>query len=185
MEKKSLFKKKFNLSEGWEISEWQFWRNICLENNFPSKMILKANKKYPWSQNCMSEKPDSYVCSNFLFHRTWWVSLPLRAVCHPCQDQAVGSRHIPRVCMAPHLPGRSCSFRAQSWLMAAGGSLGSWLKSAPLESKKGDCCIPVCPWDPSVRFALGSQPSSPFWKFWAAVLAQAGVLAAFICLAGK
>lgn len=109
MEKNSLLKHKFNLSEGWEISEWQFWRNICLESNFPSKMILKyptkQTRKIHEAKTAMSEKPD------------WFLSLlkfPLpqdlvgvsasRAVCHPCQDQAVGSRHIHHIYQATPAP---------------------------------------------------------------------------------
>lgn len=109
---------------------------------YPTKQTQKIHEA---KTVCQKSLTDSYVCSNFLFHRTWWVSQPPSAVCHTCQHQAVGSRCIPRVCMA--LPGHSCCFRAQSWPMAAGESLGSPLKSAPLESKKGHCCIPACPWD--------------------------------------
>lgn len=152
IEKIALLKKKFNLSEGWEISEWHFWRNICLECRFPAKMILKfptkqMRKIYGAKTVCQRNLTDSYVCSNFLFHRTWWVSLPLSVVCHMLSGPACVLQACPQGVQGPYLPGHTCFFRAQPWLMAPEKSLCSWLKSYPLEYQKVNYCIPLYPWD--------------------------------------
>lgn len=153
-----------------------FWRNICLESHFQSKIILKALQ----SKQTKSTEPKLNVrnyclilelAQNFLFHKTQWVSLPLRVVCHTALWTRVCSMHIwqelPRMYIGPRLPDRTCCVRAQPWLMAAGKSLCSWLKAAPLGYQKGNYCIPVVPravsiHGTSVRFGLGKQHCPSF-----------------------
>lgn len=150
-------------------------KSFSIQND--PKVSYKANKKNPWSQNCHVRKAWLILMFAQISSSTGLGGCQcLSCSLSPLSGPGCGLQAHP-----PHLPGHSCSFRAQSWLMAAGESLGSSLKSAPLESKKGDCCIPVCPWDLCKVWA--GQPA--LFTIWAAVLAQAGVLATFICLAGK
>lgn len=141
------------------LSQWRlrnFWMTLLEKQlsrmsfsiqNDP-KASYKANKKNPLSQNCMSEKPAWFLCLLKL-------PLPEDLVGVTASERGLSPAVRTRVCAPGSSPrcARTTFTRsflllwAQPWLMAAAKSLGSWLKSAPLEHRKGNYCIPVYPRD--------------------------------------